>query len=401
MLSNCPKCPIDSPAIVCTRKIDPNQFVQIDVQEELELESDEEDDSPTCYYTAQVDNNIFSIEDRNYPEGLMDYYGITCQQKGQSDLIQGPGKCLCQKLKEGNSCDLCCQLEMDWRIYQVAEEQKGKIGEGKTVKLGNLKEDQHYQLHDLLTNNIDLFAQSLADLEQSNVEEHVIITEDVPPIKKRAYKTAPKENDFIKNEIDEMLEQDLIQPSTSPWSFPVVVVKKKNGKFRFCVNYKPLNDVTKKDNYPLPRINEILDSLKDAKWFTTLDLASGYWQIKVKEEHQEKTAFITKFGLFEFKVMPFGLCNAPATFQRIINKILGTSIEKYVMVYLDDVIIYSHTFEEHLKHLEEVLNRIHEANLRLKAEKCYFGANELQFLGHVVGEDGIKPDPEKVEKIRN
>ena len=140
---------------------------------------------------------------------------------------------------------------MDWRIYQVAEEQKGKIGEGKTVGLENLNENQHHQLHDLLTTNADLFAQSLADLEQSNVEEHVIITEDVPPIKKWAYKTAPKENDFIKNEIDEMLEQDLIQPSTSPWSFPVVVVKKKNGKFRFCVNYKPLNDVTKKDNYLL------------------------------------------------------------------------------------------------------------------------------------------------------
>jgi hypothetical protein len=223
----------------------------------------------------------------------------------------------------------------------------------------------------------------------------------VYPIKKNAYRTSPKENEFIKSEIDEMLKQDLIKPSTSPWSFPVVVVKKKNGKFRLCVNYKALNDVTKKDNYPLPRVDDIFDSLKGAKWFITLDLASGYWQIKVRTEDQEKTAFITKFGLFEFKVMPFGLCNAPATFQRIMNKILGTSIEKYVMVYLDDVIIYSHTFEEHLKHLEEVLNRIRKANLHLKAEKCYFGANELQFLGHVVGEDGVKPDPEKVEKIKD
>jgi len=320
------------------------------------LESDEEDDSLTRYYTAQVDNNIFSVEDRNYPEGLMDYYSITYQQKGQSNLTQGPGKCLCQKLEEGDDCDLCCQLEMDWRIYQVAEEQKGKIGEGKIVELGNLKDDQHHQLHNLLTNNVDLFAQSLADLEKSNIEEHVIITEDVPPVKKRAYKTAPKENEFIKNEIDEMLKQDLIQPSTSPWSFPVVVVKKKNGKFRFCVNYKPLNDVTKKDNYPLPRIDEILDSLKDAKWFTTLDLASGYWQIKVREEHREKTAFITKFGTYEFKVMPFGLCNAPATFQRTMDKVLKGIKDQFVMVYLDDVIIYSKTFSKHLKHIEEVLD---------------------------------------------
>ena len=116
---------------------------------------------------------------------------------------------------------------MDWRIYQATEKQKGKIGEGKTVELGNLDKEQYHQLHALLTTNADLFAQSLADLEQSNIEEHVIITEDVPPIKKRAYKTAPKENDFIKNEINEMLEQDLIQPSTSPWSFPVVSGKEK------------------------------------------------------------------------------------------------------------------------------------------------------------------------------
>ena len=198
-----------------------------------------------------------------------------------------------------------------------------------------------------------------------------------------------------------MLKQDLIQPSMSPWSFPVVVVKKKNGKFRFCVNYKPLNDITKKDNYPLPRVDEILDSLKDAKWFTTLDLASGYWQIKVREEHREKTAFITKFGTYEFKVMPFGLCNASATFQRTMDKVLKGIKDQFVMVYLDDVIIYSKTFNEHLGHIEEVFNRIKKANLRLKAEKCKFGAKELQFLGHVVGSDGVKPDPEKVNKIVN
>src|ERR1041384_8712211 len=155
----------------------------------------------------------------------------------------------------------------------------------------------------MLKKNKDLFAKSIEELQQTNVGEHKIITEDVHPIKRNAYRILPKENEFIDSEIKEMLKQNLIQPSTSPWSFPVVVVKKKNGKFRFCVNYKPLNDVTKKDNYPLPRIDEILDSLKDAKWFTTLDLASGYWQIKIKEEHREKTAFITKFGTYEFKVM--------------------------------------------------------------------------------------------------
>jgi hypothetical protein len=198
-----------------------------------------------------------------------------------------------------------------------------------------------------------------------------------------------------------MLQQGLIQPSTSPWSFPVVVVKKKNGKFRFCVNYKPLNDITKKDNYPLPRIDEMLDALQDAQLFTTLDLASGYWQIKVKKEDQEKTAFITKFGTYEFKVMPFGLCNAPVTFQRIMDKVLQGIKDKFVLVYLDDVIIFSKTFEEHIQHVEEVIKRIRDTNLRLKAEKCYFAAKELQFLEHVVEKDGVKPEPKKVDKMIN
>ncbi|CAB4494324.1 unnamed protein product [Rhizophagus irregularis] len=248
--------------------------------------------------------------------------------------------------------------------------------------------------------NKDLFAKSLQELKQTPEGEHIIITEEVPPIKKRAYRTAPKENEFIESEINDMLEQRLIEPSTSPWSFPVVVVKKKNGKLKFCVNYKPLNNITKKDNYPLPRIDELLDSLQDAQWFTTLDLASEYWQIKVRAEDQEKTAFITKFGTYEFKVMPFGLCNAPVTFQRTMDKVLHRIKEKFVLVYLDDVIIYSKTFKDHIQHLKEVLNRIRKANLRLKAEKCHFAAAELQFLGHVVGKEGVKPDPEKVNKMK-
>ena len=253
----------------------------------------------------------------------------------------------------------------------------------------------------ILKDNKDLFARSMAELKQTDKGEHIIITENVPPIKRRAYRTAPKEDEFIENEIKEMLEQDLIQPSKSPWSFPVVVVKKKNGKNRFCVNYKPLNDITKKDSYPLPRIDEILDGLQNAQWFTTLDLASGYWQIKVRPEDQEKTAFTTKFGIYEFKVMPFGLCNAPATFQRTMDYVLGDIKGKFVMVYLDDVIIYSKTFEDHMIHLKEVLKRIEDAQLRLKAEKYYFAASKLQFLGHVVGKNGIEPDPEKVDKIVN
>jgi hypothetical protein len=157
----------------------------------------------------------------------------------------------------------------------------------------------------------------------------------------------------------------------------------------------------KKNNYSLPRINEMLDALQDAQWFSTLDLASGYWQIKVKKMNQEKTAFITKFETYEFKVMPFGLCNTPVTFQRTMDKVFQGIKNKFVLVYLDNVIIFLKTFEKYIQHVEEVMKRIRDTNFRLKVEKCYFAAKKLQFLGHVVGKDRVKPDPEKVDKMIN
>jgi len=167
------------------------------------------------------------------------------------------------------------------------------------------------------------------------------------------------------------------------------------------VDYRKLNNVTKKDRYPLPLINEIIDRLGGSKWFTSIDLASGYWQVEVAEEDKEKTAFITKYGLFEYNVMPFGLCNAPATFQRLMNTALGDILWKFVMDYIDDISVYSKTWEEHLQHLEEVFKRLRKAKLKINPDKCHFGAQEIQFLGHVIGVDGIKPDPTKVEKVKN
>ncbi|GES91988.1 retroviral-like aspartic protease 1 [Rhizophagus clarus] len=393
--------------VTCMEKMDPTRFITIDPQGELELEEEEEDLEPTSYYNLKINNEEFQIEDRKYSVAFMEYCETKYRTRDGITNSQGPGRCLCKILKDQENCLECCQIEQDWEMYTVMqnkdENNKTKIiiEENKEVPIGELEQKQIESLTKILDKNKELFARSMEELQQTHLGEHVIITENVHPIKKNAYRAAPKENEFIEKEINEMLKQDLIRPSSSPWSFPVVIVKKKNGQLRFCVNYKPLNDVTKKDNYPLPRIDEILDSLNGAQWFTTLDLASGYWQIKVKAEDQEKTAFITKFGTYEFKVMPFGLCNAPATFQRTMDRVLGNLKGKFVMVYLDDVIIYSKTFQEHLQHIEEVFDKIRQANLRLKAEKCHFGAKELQFLGHVVGEEGIKPDSEKIDKIVN
>lgn len=203
------------------------------------------------------------------------------------------------------------------------------------------------------------------------------------------------EQDAIREQVKQMLADDIIQPSTSPWASPVVLVKKKDGTLRFCVDYRKLNRVTKKDVYPLPRIDDSLDRLRHSRYFSSMDLRSGYWQIEVDDRDREKTAFITPDGLFEFKVLPFGLCSAPATFQRMMDTVLSGLKWQSCLVYLDDVVVFSETFEQHLHRLRAVLDAIRSAGLSLKPEKCHFGYEELKFLGHVVSCEGISPDPEK------
>lgn len=175
-----------------------------------------------------------------------------------------------------------------------------------------------------------------------------------------------------------------IKPSSSPWSSPVVLVPKKDGTTRFCIDYRKLNSITKKDVYPLPRIDDILDTLGGAKYFTSLDLASGYWQVSLDAESRVKSAFITHQGLHEFVRMPFGMCNAPATFQRLIEVVLAGLLWKNCFAYIDDLLICSQTFQEHLEHLSEVLARLRKAGLRLKAKKCLFIRKEVPYLGYVV-----------------
>ena len=247
----------------------------------------------------------------------------------------------------------------------------------------------------------DLFAKDITQLGKTNLVTHRIYTEDVPPISSRPYMVPLTEQTFINEEIQRMLENNLIQESTSPWASPVVLVSKKNRKKRFCVDYRKLNAITKKDSYPLPRIDEILDSLAGATYFSTLDLMSGYWQVMMNPADKEKTAFITRYGTYEFNVMPFGLCNAPATFQRLMNQIYKGIAYKYVVVYLDDTNVFSRTFDDHIKHLREVFTRIRKAGLKLNIEKCNFWMKRLPFLGHIIEAKGISPDPEKIIAVQN
>ncbi|UYV75151.1 K02A2.6-like [Cordylochernes scorpioides] len=183
----------------------------------------------------------------------------------------------------------------------------------------NLAYTEKEQLKQVLEKYEDLFSSGLG---RSNLAKHRIDTEGAKPIKHKPYRVSAKEREIIKEQIDEMLRDGIIRPSSSPWSFPVILVKKRDGKYRFCVDYRKLNDVTVKDVYPIPRIDEVLDTLHGSKYFSAIDLKSGYWQVEVEEKDKEKTAFTTAHGLYEFNVMPFGLCNAPATFERNMENML-------------------------------------------------------------------------------
>ena len=196
-----------------------------------------------------------------------------------------------------------------------------------------------------------------------------------------------------------MLDQGVVRPSTSPWSSPIVMVRKKDGSWRFCVDYRKVNAVTRQDAYPLPRIDATLDSLTGSAYFTTLDLASGYWQVELDNEAKEKSAFSTPSGHFEFNVMPFGLTNAPATFQRLMECVLAGLTPSECLVYLDDIIVFSTSFAEHLSRLQAVFRRLQHAGLKLKPNKCYFATKEVRYLGHIVTAEGVKPNPAKTKAV--
>ncbi|UYV82907.1 hypothetical protein LAZ67_22001343, partial [Cordylochernes scorpioides] len=262
----------------------------------------------------------------------------------------------------------------------------------------NLSPKEQKELKQVLERYGDLFSSRLG---RTNLAKHRIDTEDAKPIKHKPYRVSAKERDIIKEQIDEMLTEGIIGPSSSPWSFPVILVKKRDGKYRFCVDYRKLNNVTVKDVYPISRIDEVMDTLQGSTHFSAIDLRSGYWQVEVEERDKEKTAFTTAHGLYEFNVMPFGLCNAPATFERNMENMLGNLRWQICLCYLDDVIIYSPDFPTHLKRLEAVFRCFRESNLRLNDKKCRFAFEELEILGYITSKHGIKPAEHNIKAVRN
>jgi hypothetical protein len=247
---------------------------------------------------------------------------------------------------------------------------------------------------------LDVFPDELPGMPPDGDVEFVIeLQPGTAPISKRPYRMPPKELAELKNQLQELLDKGYICPSSSPWGCPTLFVKKKDGSLRLCVDYRPLNAVTVKNKYPLPRIDILFDQLAGARVFSKIDLRSSYHQIKIRPCDILKTAFSTCYGLYEFLVMSFGLTNAPAYFMYLMNSVFMTEVDKFVVVFIDDILIYSKNEKEHTKHLRIVLQRLRDHKLYAKFSKCEFWLNSVKFLGHTISKDGISVDPSKVQEV--
>jgi hypothetical protein len=256
-------------------------------------------------------------------------------------------------------------------------------------------------MQELLSQYQDVFPDDLPkDLPPSrNVDHHIDVLPGSLPPSRPTYQLSLAEMDELRRQLDDLLDRGFIRPSKSPYGAPVLFVRKKEGDMRMCVDYRALNKQTIKNTYPLPRINELLDRLNGATVFSKIDLRSGYHQIRVHKEDVAKTAFRTRYGLYEFLVMPFGLTNAPATFMTLMNDVFCEESDRCVIIYLDDILIFSPDEDQHLIDVERVLSKLREHKLFAKLPKCEFFKSEVGFLGHVVSSRGVSVDPSKVQAV--
>jgi transposase InsO family protein len=267
------------------------------------------------------------------------------------------------------------------------------------IDLKHLTVEQQQRLKALLLQYDNVLSRGKSDLGKTGLTEVKIDTGDNQPVRSRPYRQPEALKHIVDKEIDEMLDNGIIQPSISPWCSPIVLVKKSDGSIRFCVDFRKVNALTKCQRFAIPRIQELVDQLGGANYFTSLDLASAYWQVKMHPDHREKTAFICHRGAFEFTVLPFGLTNAPAIFQRLMSVILCGLPYSVALAYLDDLVVSGRTFEENMQHLECVLQRLQQAGLKLKPSKCHWAVREILCLGHVINPEGVKPNPTKVKAV--
>jgi len=245
-----------------------------------------------------------------------------------------------------------------------------------------------------------VFPDEIPELPPSrDVDFSIDLISGAGPVSMAPYRMAPAELAELKKQIEDLLEKKFIRSSASPWGAPVLLVKKKDGSSRLCVDYRQLNKLTIKNKYPLPRIDDLLDQLRGAAVFSKIDLGSGYHQILVRPEDVQKTVFRSRYGHYEYVVMPFGVTNAPTIFMDYMNRIFRPYLDQFVVVFIHDILIYSKSREEHVEHLRVVLGILREHQLYGKLSKCEFWLEEVQFLGHVISAQGIAVDPAKIETV--
>ncbi|GJX31132.1 putative reverse transcriptase domain-containing protein [Tanacetum coccineum] len=248
----------------------------------------------------------------------------------------------------------------------------------------------------------EVFPEDLPGLPPTRqVEFQIDLVPGAAPVARAPYRLAPSEMKELSEQLKELSDKGFIRPSSSPWGAPVLFVKKKDGSFRMCIDYRELNKLTVKNRYPLPRIDDLFDQLQGSSVYSKIDLRSGYHQLRVREEDILKTAFRTRYGHYKFQVMPFGLTNAPAVFMDLMNRVCKPYLDKFVIVFIDDILIYSKNKEEHEKHLKQILELLKKEELYAKFSKCEFWIPKVQFLGHVIDSEGIHVDPAKIESIKD
>ena len=263
----------------------------------------------------------------------------------------------------------------------------------------HLSNTEKIEFKSLLIEYQDIFAKSSEDLGKCDKVQHKIHTGNAIPVRQPARRQPIGKREAERAEVYKMLDKGVIEPSNSPWSSPTVLVTKKDGSIRFCVDYRVLNSVTVKDAYPLPRVDECLDALANSKFYSSMDLNSGFWQVGMAPEDRQKTAFATNLGLFQWTVMPFGLVNSPSTFQRLMEDIFRGLQWIELLLYMDDIISPCNNISEGIQRLRNIFDRLREANLKLKPSKCIFFQTSTKFLGHVVSEEGVSTDPEKISAV--
>ncbi|GKB52969.1 putative reverse transcriptase domain-containing protein, partial [Tanacetum coccineum] len=248
----------------------------------------------------------------------------------------------------------------------------------------------------------EVFPEDLPGLPPTRqVEFQIDLVPGAAPVARAPYRLAPSEMKELSEQLKELSDKGFIRPSSSPWGAPVLFVKKKDGSFRMCIDYRELNKLTVKNRYPLPRIDDLFDQLQGSSVYSKIDLRSGYHQLRVREEDIPKTAFRTRYGHYEFQVMPFGLTNAPAVFMDLMNRVCKPYLDKFIIVFIDDILIYSKSKQEHEEHLKIILELLKKEELYAKFSKCEFWIPKVQFLGHVIDSEGIHVDPAKIESIKS